>query len=79
MITKADKRASDRIENSTQWSNTDPAKVIAQEMQAERKAAGDMAEALGDAIRTMRTYGTANMGYSIERCESSLKAYVVFR
>lgn len=30
-------------------------------------------EACKDAARTMRTYGTANMGFSIDRCEQAIK------
>lgn len=37
--------------------------------------AGDMAEALENAIRTMRVYGTENMGYAIDEAQSALDAY----
>lgn len=36
-------------------------------------AAPDMYEALKDAVRTMKTYGTHNMGFAIERCGAAIK------
>ena len=40
-----------------------------------RKVCDELAKQSNDAVRTMKTYGTANMGYSIDRLNTALTNY----